>query len=318
MFFNFHKQKKSALPPLKNGKVLPESISHFQACHYKVLRRLNNHPVKEVFTGYMALEVDIPNFIPILLQLGLIRIGTYEEALSSLKIDALKNILRSQDLKISGNKNVLLERILTNIDQEVVQKMDVYSDIYLHTELATKIISESYESLDRIELDFFEQILKLIIDEQLDKAFRLVCKRNAEKPVPPGLWCDWERWYLEGIKPSDKQLYLEFLHKNGNNQKTAAAIYSQFSSESIMDISQKIKKILSADDCSVDSYIRTQSRILSCERDFKQNKSFGIERYKFLATLDTRTCPICGELDGKIFLVSEREMGVNCPPMHDG
>lgn len=42
----------------------------------------------------------------------------------------------------------------------------------------------------------------------------------------------------------------------------------------------------------------------------------GVEWYEYLATLDARTCSVCGALDGKHFRVSEAKTGVNLPPMH--
>ena len=41
-----------------------------------------------------------------------------------------------------------------------------------------------------------------------------------------------------------------------------------------------------------------------------------IEKYIFLATLDLRTSKFCRSLDGKRFLVSEAQPGMNYPPMH--
>lgn len=42
----------------------------------------------------------------------------------------------------------------------------------------------------------------------------------------------------------------------------------------------------------------------------------GIEQYQYLATFDTDTCGICGDLDGKTFAVKDAVPGVNSPPMH--
>jgi len=42
----------------------------------------------------------------------------------------------------------------------------------------------------------------------------------------------------------------------------------------------------------------------------------GIERYEYLATLETHTCDICRHLDGKVFDLKERSEGVNYPVMH--
>lgn len=62
--------------------------------------------------------------------------------------------------------------------------------------------------------------------------------------------------------------------------------------------------------------VRTESNFVSGELNFLAYEEAGIEKYKFLATLDLRTSKICRSLDGKVFLVSERCPGKNCHPMH--
>lgn len=42
----------------------------------------------------------------------------------------------------------------------------------------------------------------------------------------------------------------------------------------------------------------------------------GLEKYEFLATLDTRTSKTCQRLDGKVFYLKDKERGVNASPMH--
>ncbi|HID0855721.1 minor capsid protein [Clostridium botulinum] len=41
-----------------------------------------------------------------------------------------------------------------------------------------------------------------------------------------------------------------------------------------------------------------------------------VKEYEILATLDLHTSKICRLLDGKVFKVSEKEIGVNAPPFH--
>ena len=45
-------------------------------------------------------------------------------------------------------------------------------------------------------------------------------------------------------------------------------------------------------------------------------KDLGVERYEILATLDHRTSDVCQGLDGKVFKMSEYEVGVTAPPFH--
>lgn len=62
--------------------------------------------------------------------------------------------------------------------------------------------------------------------------------------------------------------------------------------------------------------VRTESCYLSNQMEMESYKKSGIEKYRFVATLDLRTSKICASLDGQLFLVSEQRVGKNCPPMH--
>lgn len=62
--------------------------------------------------------------------------------------------------------------------------------------------------------------------------------------------------------------------------------------------------------------VRTESCFVSGELTAKSYEECGIEKYRFLATLDLRTSKTCRDMDGKVFHVSERQQGVNYPPMH--
>lgn len=41
-----------------------------------------------------------------------------------------------------------------------------------------------------------------------------------------------------------------------------------------------------------------------------------IEKYRFIATLDKRTCMHCAKLDNQVFSVKDRKLGKNFPPLH--
>lgn len=45
-------------------------------------------------------------------------------------------------------------------------------------------------------------------------------------------------------------------------------------------------------------------------------KDLGVERYVIVETLDHETCSLCGQLDGKVYPMSEYQVGVTAPPFH--
>lgn len=42
----------------------------------------------------------------------------------------------------------------------------------------------------------------------------------------------------------------------------------------------------------------------------------GVERFKVVATFDKDTCGLCGAMDGKVFKMSEYQVGLTAPPFH--
>lgn len=63
--------------------------------------------------------------------------------------------------------------------------------------------------------------------------------------------------------------------------------------------------------------VRTESSFIVHQATWDSYKaSEVVEKYEYLATLDDRTSEICRSMDGKVFKLSEKEVGVNYPPLH--
>ncbi len=62
--------------------------------------------------------------------------------------------------------------------------------------------------------------------------------------------------------------------------------------------------------------IRTETTYSCNQAELASYSALDIDRYKFTATLDTRTSSICQELDGKVFETKDAKAGVNLPAMH--
>lgn len=62
--------------------------------------------------------------------------------------------------------------------------------------------------------------------------------------------------------------------------------------------------------------VRTEGCYIANEMQMQAYTECGVEKYRFIATLDLRTSNTCAKLDGKIFNVKDGVPGVNMPPMH--
>ncbi|GIO42483.1 minor capsid protein [Paenibacillus apis] len=63
--------------------------------------------------------------------------------------------------------------------------------------------------------------------------------------------------------------------------------------------------------------VRTESAHIAAEATYEGYKASGVvKQYQFLATLDSRTSAVCQSMDNRIFPLSEKQVGVNYPPLH--
>lgn len=85
---------------------------------------------------------------------------------------------------------------------------------------------------------------------------------------------------------------------------------------SIDTMSKKLSKRMDSNFSNAKRLIRTESNYVLGRATFENYETMGVEQYEFLATLDYKTSEICRELDKKVFYVKDKQVGVNCNPMH--
>lgn len=81
-------------------------------------------------------------------------------------------------------------------------------------------------------------------------------------------------------------------------------------------IAEAMEKSMNADYKNCERLARTETLHFMNQATLDAYKEHGVEQYEYICGLDERTCPICGELDGKVFDVRYKEEGVNYPVMH--
>lgn len=81
-------------------------------------------------------------------------------------------------------------------------------------------------------------------------------------------------------------------------------------------IAQRVAKEMGIAQSAAMRLVRTECSAIGSRASLEAYKECGVEKFKFVATLDAGTCSVCGGLNGQVFLVEDFEVGVNAPPMH--
>ena len=122
-----------------------------------------------------------------------------------------------------------------------------------------------------------------------------------------------------GFLPSIEVEKLRSILKDGfKNNSTIREIEGRISTD--MDRKDRLKdgKLLLGAGFRANMIARTETVRLANKallRLYGENK---LDRYRFLAALSDRTCPICEGLNGQVFSLTEAGAGTNLPPIHTG
>jgi len=86
--------------------------------------------------------------------------------------------------------------------------------------------------------------------------------------------------------------------------------------KSIQQMITELSDLMDVGSYAAARLIRTEVNRMHNNAALESYKAMGLKEYTYLATLDARTCAVCGALDLKVFKVDEAKNGVNFPPMH--
>ena len=120
-------------------------------------------------------------------------------------------------------------------------------------------------------------------------------------------------WAVDGVNFSDriwadKQKLVSEL----DNTLTQNIILGQDPQKAIDTISKR----LNVSKMSAGRLVMTEEAYFSSEAQKDCFAELDVEQYEIVATLDSITSEICREMDGKVFKMSEWEVGVTAPPFH--
>ena len=88
------------------------------------------------------------------------------------------------------------------------------------------------------------------------------------------------------------------------------------SGKSIQKIAKELSEYMNVGLYNATRLVRTEVNHFANEAEMLSYEELEIEKYRFIATLDNRTCEHCAALDNRVFKVKERKPSKNYPPIH--
>lgn len=240
-----------------------------------------------------------------------------DESISNINA---KKPLKHEELKeyLENIKNKIENSNLSDEDkQELKQgylssKLNRLESLIKQTELNLKILTKEYESSSKEHLvenykQSYSEAAHSLYDcptVDFDLSFDRFDNRTIEKIV--------------NTKWSNKDFSERIWGHYSNMAKDMQGILNVGIAlgYSVDKMSRQVKDRMDVNFSNAKRLIRTESNYILSEATQRLYENVGLEKYQFLATLDFRTSEICQSLDGKVFEVKDRQIGLNCNPMH--
>ena len=233
----------------------------------------------------------------------------------------LKKLLNRDELKSFKNEvaNMVDYMKMHFDDKDYVQNLKLLrakSRISRLEELKTRINFEVEKLYNDVNISLGEQLQKSFEDGYYETIF------NQQQFL--GFSSNFAMLNTKAIETAVKTNYMtenysDVLWKNKTNlmnilnQQIPQGIILGYNPRKVASIASKQ---LDSKYNSTVRLVRTEYNLILNDATAQGYKEAGIEKYQILATLDSRTSDICRDMDGEIFKVKEKEVGVNYPPFH--
>lgn len=272
-----------------------EQTADLLAKVYRNSSMLLTHKAKDIFEKYMTKhglsETQAWNLL-----------NTMQDQTS---LEELLNALRNKDS--DKTKQELLRELEAPAYRVRIERLQ---DLLRQVDT---VMQEVYQQEQLFDTSFFQNLseatyYRSIYNIQKQTGIGFSFSNISQKQIKQALSMNWSgRHYSQRIWKNTQEL---------SRTLKQELLVSLLTGRTDRETSEVIMNRCGAGAMQARRLVRTESCFLSGELTARSYEECGIEKYRYLATLDLRTSKICRELDGKIFSMKDRKAGKNYPPMH--
>ncbi|WP_294795034.1 minor capsid protein [uncultured Fenollaria sp.] len=248
----------------------------------------------------------------------------YKRAFQLIEDDIAKYITRiSDDLKLDTkalNKKIPKEELLARAKELMLEEETMAN--YENLSYAEAIRREMVKNVESMAKDneslIFENLFKTY-EHNYYSASYLLYRTMDDFSFTKRVTKEYFDWMAKKPWTSDGKTFSDRIWKD---QKTLVdELYKEFTVSATRGAN--LKETARRMSRKMDVSYKKCLRLLNTEDSFFSNKAVmdayqntTAEEYMILATLDRKTCEICGDQDNKHYKIKDAKVGVNMPPFH--
>ena len=265
--------------------------------------------------------------------------SAYDKALEDINDDIERilftfmkrhNLSRGEAIALM-NKKISIKEI-ANLKDKIARVQDEEIKALLIAELESKAYGARISIKEALKDSILVNIKSIATDTELilsTKQYENIIKNGYRKTV-----FDIQKGLNMGFSVSDmsNKRVQEILKQNWSGKHYSKRIWGNtdvlveklqktlingtLTGKSTSKMLDELSNLTECGKYAAERLIRTETTYISNQATLDGYKECGIDKYVFVATLDSRTSEVCREHDGKIYEVKKAIAGDNLPPLH--
>ena len=248
------------------------------------------------------------------------------EELSRVYLNYAKELISDNETKVIDKQKLmeLLTRSETKKTWELMKKQGL--DKYIKNNYKSRI-----SRLEQIQAQIYAKAKLIYPKEELQNTmcYKGVINNSYYKTVYD---TQMGTGYDFAFNTIDKNLVNKILNERWSGKNYSERIWTNtdilaesvskivggalLSGQGIEKTTRQIRDRFNVSKYYAERLVRTETNHFNNEADAMAYEELGLDKYVFVATLDSRTSEICQSMDNKVFEYKKRQEGVNFPPLH--
>lgn len=248
------------------------------------------------------------------------------EELSRVYLNYAKELISDNETKVIDKQKLmeLLTRSETKKTWELMKKQGL--DKYIKNNYKSRI-----SRLEQIQAQIYAKAKLIYPKEELQNTmcYKGVINNSYYKTVYD---TQMGTGYDFAFNTIDKNLVNRLLNERWSGKNYSERIWTNtdilaesvseivggalLSGQGIEKTTRQIRDRFNVSKYYAERLVRTETNHFNNEADAMAYEELGLDKYVFVATLDSRTSEICQSMDNKVFEYKKRQEGVNFPPLH--
>lgn len=256
--------------------------------------------IQEIYANMMdSVEKEIESFFSRYANKENITMAEAKKRVSSIDIEAYKRkakkYVKEKNFSDEANEQMRLYNLAMKVNRLELLKANIGLELVAgHDELK----SYTGQKLEGAYLEEIKRNASILGDTVIDNA--KMAKTVADSSFKNAT-------FSERIWVNQDQL------KNNLSSVLSSALIQ---GKNPREFIPQIRKKFDVSRCNAERLLRTEIARVQTQAQAESYEANGIDEYEYIACSLKDVCPLCKEMDGKVFKLKDMEIGENAPPLH--